>query len=134
MSDQMEALRERLDSLSGTAEDQLEDVLYDLTESIGVRMEELGINRSQLAERLGVSRAMVTKMLRGNTNFTVRSLVELSRTLKCRISIQLPPCGFRPVPFFVSTEPVLRRSYGVPMAQVTPQPVPYRTSEEVHAA
>jgi transcriptional regulator with XRE-family HTH domain len=134
MSDQMEALRERLDALAGTSEDQLENVLYDLTESIDVRMEELSINRSQLADRLGVSRAMVTKMLRGNTNFTVRSLVELGRALECRISIQLPPCGFQPVPFFVSTESARRRSYGVPMAQVPPQSVPYRPSGEVHAA
>ena len=108
MSDQMEALRERLDALAGTPEDQLENVLYDLTESIDVRMEELGINRSQLAGRLGVSRAAVTKMLRGNANFTVRTLVELGRALECRISIRLPPCGFHAVPFFVSSEPARR--------------------------
>jgi transcriptional regulator with XRE-family HTH domain len=134
MSDQMEALRGRLEALVGTSEDQLENVLYDLTEAIDARMEEIGINRSQLANRLGVSRAMVTKMLRGNTNFTVRSLVELGRALDCRLSIQLPPCGFRPVPFFVSTEPAQRRSYGVPVAQVPPQPVPYRSSEEARVA
>jgi transcriptional regulator with XRE-family HTH domain len=134
MNDQMTALRKRLDALEGSTEGQLENVVYDLTESVVARMGELRISRSDLARRLGVSRAMVTKMLRGNTNFTLRTLVELGRALECRLAIQLPPCGFQTVPFFVSAEPSMRRSYGVPVARVQPRSVPYPGDEEVHAA
>lgn len=129
MSDQMEALRARLEGLSGTPEDQLEDVLYDLTESIVVRMAELGLSRSELAARLGVSRAMVSKMLRGNTNFTVRTLVELSRTLDCRVSIQFPPCGSKAVRFFAPAEPAVSRSYDRRLETIAPQPIPEREAD-----
>jgi len=42
---------------------------------------EKGISQSQLAERLGVSQAYISKLLKYNQNLTIRSLAELAEAL-----------------------------------------------------
>jgi transcriptional regulator with XRE-family HTH domain len=41
-------------------------------------MDAEGLNQSQLAKRLGVSKGYVSQVLNGNFNHTVRKLIELS--------------------------------------------------------
>ncbi|MBU4555902.1 MAG: helix-turn-helix domain-containing protein, partial [Actinobacteria bacterium] len=55
------------------------------------RMLDMGLNRSQLAGLLGVSSARVTNILRGNTNFTMRSLVEIANALGCDLGVSMNP-------------------------------------------
>jgi len=55
--------------------------ILEFTESLTVVMEAQGVTRAELARRLGVSAAYVTKMLRGNANFTLRSMVRAARAL-----------------------------------------------------
>src|SRR5678815_1264476 len=57
------------------------------------RMEQCGINRRELAQKLQVSPAYITKALRGNENFTVRSLVKLARAVDSVIRVHLAPLG-----------------------------------------
>jgi transcriptional regulator with XRE-family HTH domain len=45
----------------------------------------------ELARRLGKSRAYVTKVLRGTTNFTLESLVRIGRALSCEVELDLLP-------------------------------------------
>ena len=52
---------------------------YELTEEIFKRMEELALSRSELARRLETSPAHVTKILRGEDNFNLTTLVGLAR-------------------------------------------------------
>jgi len=59
----------------------LEGLILNLTERVTVLMDEQTINRNQLAARLGVSRQFVTKLLNGNPNLTLRTLLKLSRAL-----------------------------------------------------
>jgi transcriptional regulator with XRE-family HTH domain len=54
-------------------------------------MEANGITRSDLARRLGVSPAYITKVLRGNVNFTVDSMVRLVKAAGGEISVQIAP-------------------------------------------
>ena len=56
-------------------------VISDFTERICRRLEELGINQSEFARRLGVTRAYVTNFLRGNVNFTFDTAVRISTAL-----------------------------------------------------
>ena len=65
--------------------------VQELTEEIFVLMEREGITRSELARRLGTSPAYVTKILRGNANFTVATMVRLARALEADLRIQLKP-------------------------------------------
>lgn len=63
----------------------------DLTRQIESRMRQLGINKTELALRSGKSKAYVTKMLRGENNFTIDSLVALAETLQAGVEIRLVP-------------------------------------------
>ena len=54
---------------------QLQNELY---RELMAYMEKHGLNKKQMAERLGVSPAYVSQVLNGQFNFTVMKLVELS--------------------------------------------------------
>lgn len=56
--------------------------ILEFTESLTAAMETQGVSRAEFARRLGVSAAYVTKMLRGNANFTLRSMVKAARALQ----------------------------------------------------
>lgn len=60
---------------------RLESLLIEIGEDIAFLMEQQGLTRSQLAERLGVSRAYVTKILNGNPNLTIKTILKLADVL-----------------------------------------------------
>lgn len=59
------------------------------TEAICEAMEREGLNRSEVAERLGTTRANVTQLLSGSRNMTLRSLASLADACGMRASISL---------------------------------------------
>ena len=63
----------------------------DFTEAVYRRMEALGCTKSQLAERLGTSPAYVTKILGGEANFTLKTMVRLARALEAELAVCLVP-------------------------------------------
>lgn len=81
---------------------KLEGVIIDVTEGILERMEQLGINRTDLAKRLGVNKAAVTKLLRGSENLTLKTLVKVASALGCDLSVTMPLCGFETKYVYVS--------------------------------
>ena len=54
-------------------------------------MQEQGVSRSELAERLDVSRAYITKVLNGHGNMTLRTLVRLALALGLAPEISFVP-------------------------------------------
>ena len=64
-------------------------IILDFTEGLYKLMESNGISRSSLARRLGVSPAYITKVLRGNVNFTVDSMARLVGAAGGEIHIQV---------------------------------------------
>lgn len=86
-SDELQA---RLDSVRSGSDYQTEQLIDTITEAIIDRMFELQLNRTQLAERLGVTPARVTNLLRG-ANFTVRTLAEIGSALDCDVSLGFEP-------------------------------------------
>ena len=70
-------------------------MILDFTEGLHKIMEANGVTRSGLARRLGVSPAYITKVLRGNVNFTVDSMVRLVRAAGGEVSIHVAPKGKR---------------------------------------
>jgi transcriptional regulator with XRE-family HTH domain len=63
--------------------------ILDFTEGLHKIMKTNGVSRSDLARRLGVSPAYITKVLRGNVNFTVDSMVRLVRAAGGEVHIQV---------------------------------------------
>jgi len=66
-------------------------IILDFTEGLHKTMEANGITRSDLARRLSVSPAYITKVLRGNVNFTVDSMVRLIRAAGGEVRVQVVP-------------------------------------------
>ena len=89
MADTSPNLRTHFEDLEHDAEYQAECAIVEFTENIARRMDELGISRSELARRLDTSPAYVTKILRGNANFTLKSMARISTALETTLTTHL---------------------------------------------
>ena len=69
----------------------LEQLTYDITAAICQAMEEKGLSRSDLARKLGVSPAYITKLLNSSSNLTLRTLVNIALALDLQIDVNLEP-------------------------------------------
>ncbi len=70
-----------------------EKLIFDLTEELCRYMEENGVTRSELAERMGRTRGFVSQILNGGRNFTLRTLADVIRALGPELTIQLNPAS-----------------------------------------
>lgn len=68
-----------------------EAAILDFTEDLARIMKEKGMTRTQLAKSIGTSQAYVTKVLRGNVNFTLASMTKLARALDCVVRVHIAP-------------------------------------------
>lgn len=84
-----------------TVDYQTELSIIDLNEKIVSKMEELRINRAELAKRLGVSKAFVTKLLNGSPNMTIKTMIAVALALDCQLYLDIYPKDFE-----VSRKPV----------------------------
>jgi|SRR6185295_98354 len=53
------------------------------------RMEEQHVSRAELARRIGTSRAYITKLLGGNANFTLTTMVKLAMALGGAVHVHI---------------------------------------------
>jgi transcriptional regulator with XRE-family HTH domain len=63
--------------------------IHDFTEDLFRLMEEQGVNKAELARRIGKTPAYVTKVFRGDTNFTIDSMVKFAHALDGQLSIHV---------------------------------------------
>jgi transcriptional regulator with XRE-family HTH domain len=70
-----------------------EKAVLDFTQEVVNRMSDLGVSRSELATRIDVKPAFVTKILRGDNNFTLDTMTKVGRALKARLRVHLEPDG-----------------------------------------
>lgn len=68
-----------------------EGLLVDASEEVWRAMNKEGLNKSQLADRIGCSRAHVTMVLNGTRNMTLRTLSDLADALGCEVRVKLLP-------------------------------------------
>ena len=67
---------------------KIEGLKVEIAEQIYLAMERNKISNSELARRMGKSRAYITKILRGNVNFTLETLVAISNALQMDIKFE----------------------------------------------
>jgi len=70
---------------------QFERLVVDLTEEICQAMQDQGISRSELAKRLGKSKAWITKLLRGDQNMTLKTVVTVLWELGQTLNVDVQP-------------------------------------------
>lgn len=87
----MARLQDWIDEFQGDPEYEFTKVAIDIGEQIVARMEEHGMTQADLARAMGVSRARVSQILRGNDNLTLKSIVAVAIGLDCRVELQLRP-------------------------------------------
>ena len=70
----------------------IERAKIEFTEEIVARLKELGMNKTKFAEALEVSPAMVTRIVSGQNNFELATMVKIARVLDCeyRSHLQRP--------------------------------------------
>lgn len=81
--------RQRLRELDEDPDLALERVLIDVTEQIAVAMEEKSVSRKELAKRMGVKPPMITRLLNGPENMTLRTLMRVAYALDIVIEVNL---------------------------------------------
>lgn len=79
--------KEKLEIFKDDFDFRLESIILNLTEQICEKMVDEKITRTELAGRLEISPAAVTKILRGNSNFTLRTLLSLADSLGLELNI-----------------------------------------------
>ena len=87
----MTRLQDWIDEFQGDPEYEFDKVAIDVGEQIVARMEELGMTQADLARQMGVSRARISQILRGNDNLTLKSIVAVAIGLDSRVDVQLKP-------------------------------------------
>lgn len=85
----LERYRQFVEESKGSPEYWSEVAAHELIREIEERMEQHGISRAELARRLGTSKAYVTKVLGGNANFTLTTMVRLAQALGGRIQVHI---------------------------------------------
>jgi len=86
-------LTRRAESKIGKPAFETQRLLLRLTERIAARMEERQMRRADLARDMGVDRAMVTRILNGDQNVTIKTLVAMACSLDVRLDIDLQALG-----------------------------------------
>ena len=77
----------------------------EFTEEVLGCLKDLGMSKSQLADRLGVSPAMVTRLVNGNNNFELATMVKIARALGCEFRSHLQRPGTQTLWDFLTEEP-----------------------------
>jgi transcriptional regulator with XRE-family HTH domain len=63
--------------------------ISEFTEDLSRLMAEKEVTRAELARRMGTSRAYITKMMSGNANFTLMTMVKLAMALDGAVHIHI---------------------------------------------
>lgn len=78
---------QKLDEFKGDVEFRTEEVILEMTERVVELMKKENINRTELAKRLGVKTPFISKLLNGNQNMRLKTMVSLSMALKYDLKI-----------------------------------------------
>jgi transcriptional regulator with XRE-family HTH domain len=91
----MTKIKDRLKKLVSAASAshtyKLERAILKFTEQLSVRMKALGISSTELAGKIGAKPPYVSKILRGNSNFTLDSLIKISSAVQAEFEFNLVP-------------------------------------------
>jgi len=69
----------------------LERAKLDVVKQIVKTMEQEGVNKAELARRLGASRAYISQFLQGDVNFTIESIVRIAAALDSVVECKFVP-------------------------------------------
>ncbi len=68
-----------------------ERVAVDVAAQLERALQSSGLNQSELAARLGKTRAWVSKILHGEQNLTLGTIAEIAAALRCDVQVRVVP-------------------------------------------
>lgn len=80
-------LQSKIRDVAGRVGYELERFVVGINEQIVAKMETEGLTRAELATRMKVDKAQITRMLNGSNNVTVKTLVSAASALGCRFTV-----------------------------------------------
>lgn len=66
-----------------------EGLILEVAEQVWAALERRGVNKQELAQRLGTGKSHVTQVLNGGRNMTLRTLSDIAEALNQRVHVQL---------------------------------------------
>lgn len=78
-----------LEEAQDSFEYKLENIELEIVERILAIMESKGINRAELARRLGVKKPTITRLFRDGSNMTLKRMLGIAEALDCDIKFQM---------------------------------------------
>jgi len=91
MSKRMSSALSWYNSLEDDLEYQTETKKIELAFAISRRMKQLGMSKTDLAHTVSTSNAYITKVLRGDSNLTIESLVKFANAVDGDLHIHISP-------------------------------------------
>src|SRR5438105_15192617 len=88
-----EEIQAALKAARETHEYRAEGASIEFTNAMITRMRETGVSRSELARKINVHPAYISKLLRGLTNFTLDTMVKIANALESDFRCHLQPAG-----------------------------------------
>ncbi|HET9212249.1 MAG TPA: helix-turn-helix transcriptional regulator [Thermoanaerobaculia bacterium] len=70
-----------------------ERAIVEFTEALSRWMEAKKVSQAELAAAIGVSQPYISKVLKGNVNFTLATMTKLAHALGAEVHIHLTPIG-----------------------------------------
>lgn len=77
--------------LAADPESRVDEVKIDFALCVERRLKQLGLSKTDLARQLGTSPAYVTKVLRGDANLTIKTMVELAHAVDGTLHLHIAP-------------------------------------------
>jgi len=90
-----EEIQAALKAARKTHEYRAEGASIEFTNAMLTRMRQLDVSRSELAGRIGVNPAYISKILRGDTNFSLETMVKIANALHSEFRCHLEPIPAR---------------------------------------
>jgi transcriptional regulator with XRE-family HTH domain len=87
MDDALGFLTEVADEDRSSVAYRQQALVLEIADRVHTRIDQLGISQAELARRMGVSRPMVTKLLTGDSNFQLKTLLRLADALDMELMV-----------------------------------------------
>lgn len=87
----MKSFKSRFAAIKETLSYKVEELKLDFTIKLNKVMCEQNINQSQLAEKLGSSKSYTTKLLKGDCNVSIATMVKIAEALDSKVEIHIAP-------------------------------------------
>ncbi len=88
-----ESYRNMIERVESSVEYKVDAAALEFVDELVRCMREAGVNQAEVARRLDTSEPYVSKVLRGDANFTLATMVKLAAAVGHDVHVQLAPAG-----------------------------------------